>query len=558
MIKQQRQSVLVFRYSVRSVACAVVVCDLADRTVAPAAVKAIPVKRIGAALLWIMALGTMAGRGAIQTSQTTAAEGSPENRRQLVLTTGKAAVVDSPANIQRVSIANPKLAEAIAVSPREVVVNALVPGETSMILWQQGGPRVFYDLVIQPGTERVEAARRQLAAEFPDQDVTLTFDNETPFLRGTVNNLTGADRAVAIASTLGKPVNLLHVMIPPVDPQILLKVRFANVDRAVSQELGVNLFSTGALNTPGQISTGQFSPPRLELDQQRTGLTLSDALNVFLLRPDLNLGATIRALQARRALEILAEPNVLTINGKPASFVAGGEFPFPTLQGGGAGLGAVTIQFREFGVRIAFTPNVTPRNTIRLQVVPEVSSLDFANGLIFQGFSIPALSTRRVATEIELEAGQSFAIAGLLDNRLSETLYKIPGLSAIPLLGKLFQSKALSRNNSELLVLVTPELVRPIPAGQPLPEVLPREFLDSIAPEAPRTPGLDETGPVPVSPSRPSLPVEELIRIRKADSGPQQTAAPPQFQFVPVLTPSVPGQPPAPAESAPAAAPQQQ
>jgi pilus assembly protein CpaC len=459
-----------------------------------------------------------------------------------VLTAGKAGVVDSPVNIQRVSVADPKLAEAIAVSPREVIVNGLAPGETSLILWQQDGQRVFFDVVIQPGTARIEAVRGQLAAEFADQDVSLAYENETPFLRGTVKDLISAERAVAIASTLGKPVNLLRVSVPAVEPQILLKVRFANVDRAVSQELGVNLFSTGALNTPGQITTGQFAPPRLEIEDQQLKLTLSDALNVFLLRPDLNLGATIRALQARRALEILAEPNVLTINGKPASFVAGGEFPFPTLQGGGAGLGAVTIQFREFGVRIAFTPNVTPRNTIRLQVVPEVSSLDFANGLVFQGFNIPALSTRRVATEIELAAGQSFAIAGLLDNRLSETLSKIPGLSAIPLLGKLFQSKAISRNESELLVLVTPELVRPIPAGQPLPEVLPQEFLDSIRTDVPRTPGLTTTGPVPVTPAQQTLPVEELIRMRKAAPAPQQPATPPQFQFVPVLTPSSPAQ----------------
>jgi pilus assembly protein CpaC len=553
MIKQQRQSVFAFLDPSHSIARAAVACAPSCRAAGNPALK-----RVGAVLLWIAALAPAVGHGAIHAVQTTAAEGSPQNARQLVLTAGKAAVIDSPENIQRVSIANPKLAEAIAVSPREVVINALAPGETSVILWQQGGARAFYDLVINPGTERVDAARRQLAEEFPDQDVTLTFDNETPFLRGTVSDLTSAGRAVAIASTLGKPVNLLHVMVPPVEPQILLKVRFANVDRAIGQELGVNLFSTGALNTPGLVTTGQFAPPKFELDQRQMELTLSDALNVFLLRPDLNLGATIRALQSRRALEILAEPNVLTINGKSASFVAGGEFPFPTLQGGGAGLGAVTIQFREFGVRIAFTPNVTPRNTIRLQVVPEVSSLDFANGLVFQGFNIPALSTRRVATEIELEAGQSFAIAGLLDNRLSETLNKIPGLSAIPLLGKLFQSRATSRNNSELLVLVTPELVRPIAAGQPLPEVLPREFLDSISREVPRTPGLDATGPVPVTPARQSLPVEELVRMRKADSGPRQPAAAPQFQFVPVLTPSTPEPPQAngsaPAEAAPTAA----
>ena len=167
-------------------------------------------------------------------------------------------------------------------------------------------------------------------------------------------------------------------------------------------------------------------------------------------------GTAISALQSKNLLEILAEPNVLAINGKSASFVAGGEFPYPTLQGGGAGLGAVTIAFREFGVRLQFLPTVTPRGTIRLQVMPEVSSLDFAHGLTFQGFSIPALATRRIQTEIELESGQTFVIAGLLDNETTDNMSKIPGLSAIPLLGKLFTTKSVNRQNSELMVLVTP------------------------------------------------------------------------------------------------------
>ncbi|HXJ41456.1 MAG TPA: hypothetical protein VNH18_19400, partial [Bryobacteraceae bacterium] len=248
----------------------------------------------------------------------------------------------------------------------------------------------------------------------------------------------------------------------------------------------------------------------------------------------------------------------LAINGKPASFLAGGEFPFPTLQGGGGGLGAVTIQFREFGVRINFTPVITPRGTIRLQVTPEVSSLDFANGLTFQGFTIPALSTRRVKTEIELEDGQSFVIGGLLDNRLTETLNRIPGLANIPLLGKLFQSRSITKNNSELLVLVTPELVRPIPRGQKAPDVkMAKPFLDGSSPKAPQTPGMDVTGPVPVKPPAETVPVEQLIQSEKAlpSQNPQDA---PQIQFVPMLTP--PGQAPqpmapAPSQAAPAAAP---
>src|SRR6185369_13943575 len=204
-------------------------------------------------------------------------------------------------------------------------------------------------------------------------------------------------------------VNLLYVEVPPTDTQILLKVQFATVDRTASTELGMNLVSLGATNTVGRATTGQFSPPIITSANQAPSLTLSDALNFFLFRTDLNLGATIRALQTRGLFDILAEPNVLAINGKQASFLAGGEFPYPILQGGGGGLGAVTIQFREFGVRINFLPVVTPRGTIRLDVAPEVSALDFTSGLTFQGFVIPGLTTRRVHTEIELQSGQSFA-----------------------------------------------------------------------------------------------------------------------------------------------------
>jgi pilus assembly protein CpaC len=469
-------------------------------------------------------------------------ESSTGAPRRLVVTVGKSVIVDSPVNIQRVSVANGDLSEALAVNPREVLINGRAPGETTLILWQQGGNRIVYDLSVQPSNTRLDAVRGQISDELAGQEISISQQGEDVFVRGSVKDLVSAERAVAIAGTLGKVVNLLHVAVPPIEQQILLKVRFANVDRAATSELGVNLFSTGALNTPGSTTTGQFSPPVVAVEPNRTSFSLGDALNVFLFRPDLNLGATIKALQSRRLLEMLAEPNVLAINGKPASFVSGGEFPFPTLQGGGAGLGAVTIQFREFGVRINFLPHVTPRGTIRLQVTPEVSSLDFANGLVFQGFNIPALSTRRVQTEIELENEQSFVIAGLLDNRLTETLNKIPGLGDIPLLGKLFQSRSLARNNSELLVLVTPELVRPIPAGAPRPEIeMPREFMKDTRPDPPRTPPISVTGPVPVKPEPQTIPVEQLIQIQKGQHPP--APAMPAVQFVPVPVTPPPSQP---------------
>ena len=205
---------------------------------------------------------------------------------------------------------------------------------------------------------------------------------------------------------------------------------------------------------------------------------------------------------------------MLAINGKPPASWRAANFLSPWFRG--AGGTSVTIQFREFGIRIAFLPKITPRGTIQLQVSPEVSALDFAHAVSFQGTTIPALSTRRVQTEVELESGQSFVIAGLMDNSMTETMNKMPGLSSIPLLGKLFQSKVASRNNSELLVIVTPEIVRPIPAGQPLPTLnLPHPFLPGNSDLPMMQPGMDKTGPVPVMPPSESMPVEQLVQQQR-------------------------------------------
>jgi pilus assembly protein CpaC len=265
-------------------------------------------------------------------------------------------------------------------------------------------------------------------------------------------------------------------------------------------------------------------------------LTLSDALNIFLFRSDLNLGATIKMLVTRQLAEILAEPNLLTTSGKPASFLNGGEFPFPIIQPSAGGVPTVTIQWREFGVKVNFTPFVTPRGTIRLVVAPEVSALDYTNDLVYSGFVIPAISTRKLSTEVELRDGQSFAIAGLLDNRVTEIMNKMPGLGDIPFFGKLFQSRSRSKQKTELLVIVTPEIVRPIPEGQPLPDVtMPMAPLKDGPSRPPRTPGIDVTGPVPVTPAQESIPVEQLSHPEKPG---QSNPAPSMYQLVPV--PAVP------------------
>jgi pilus assembly protein CpaC len=404
----------------------------------------------------------------------TAARGQAAGEtRELSVLAGKSVMIDSTPVIQRVSVATPEVADAIVVNPHEVLINGRSAGATSLILWQEGGGRIFFNLVVRLD---LQPTLQQLQESFPDGNVQATYENGTWFLRGTVRDATEAERAQAIVATAGggRVVNLLRLQPPAAEPQIMLKVRFADVDRAAVQDLGVNLISNGALNTIGTIQTGQFGAITRPNVGGATGsgnqqpFLVQDLLNIFAFRRDINLGATIRALQQKRLLQLLAEPNLVTLNNREANFLAGGEFPFPVVQGGAAA-GAVTIQFREFGVRINFLPSLTPRNTIRLRVRPEVSSLDFSNAITISGFTVPAISTRRIDSEVELADGQSFIIGGLLDNRTIESFTKIPGLGDIPILKNLFRSRSVTKNNSELMVLVTLDLVQPFEAGQPPP-----------------------------------------------------------------------------------------
>ena len=450
-----------------------------------------------------------------------------ETPNDLFVTVGKSILVDSAVPIERVSVGFGDFAEATAVAPKEILVNGKAPGETTLILWQEGGGKLFFDVIVQPSRfvsdNRAEALRQEINAELPGQKIEPSLENDLIFLRGTVKDLTSADRAMTIASSMGKAVNLLYVDVPPPDAQILLKVKFASVDRSLALSLGANLFSTGATNTIGQVGTGQVSPPSLGSGGSGGGAlsgkngvsaTVSNLMNLFFFRPDLNLGATIQALESKGVLEVLAEPNVLAANGKQSSFLAGGEFPYPVVQGGNTGgTTAVTIQFRQFGVRLNFIPTITARGTIRLQVAPEVSSLDYANGITVSGFAVPGINVRNVNTEVELGEGQSFAIGGLLDNRETENFSKIPFIGDIPILGKLFQSKTKTRTNTELMVIVTPELVRPMPAGQQIAGPnFPVPFLPPNSTTPMTTPGLSVTGPVPVTPPNPSMPLESLIK----------------------------------------------
>jgi pilus assembly protein CpaC len=406
------------------------------------------------------------------------AQAGPEDIR---LTTGKSIVIDYPADIARISTSNADIVDASPVTGREVLVHGKSYGTVTLVVWSKAGQRNFYNITVE---QNLEPLRRLLKETFPNEDIHVQSSRDSLSLTGKVDSKDVSDKALALATPFAKEVvNNITVSDFHVEKQILLRVKFAELDRSASNQFAVNLLSTGATNTIGQISTGQFgSTSPSQVGGGNSSFTISNALNIFAFRPDLNLGTFIQALEQHNLLQILAEPTLLTTNGKEASFLEGGEFPIPVLQGG-ANAGAVTIQFREFGVRLTFTPTVLPNNDIRLHVKPEVSSLDYTNALSFNGFTIPALSSRKMETNIELGEGQSFVIAGLIDNRVTETLSKIPGLASLPILGNLFKSRQLNKSDTELVVVVTPEITMPLRAGegQPLP-IMPRPFLVPIAP----------------------------------------------------------------------------
>ncbi len=485
------------------------------------------------AITWFCAVSFAVCAGHSMQAQTSPAAGaaSQDSTNDLSVTVGKTVLVDCAQPISRVAIGLGEVAQASAVSPTEIMVNGKTPGETSLIIWDIHGGRQFFNVTVRPmatlSSDNLDAVRRELRTELPGQTIKVSYDNNNIFLRGDVKDLVSSDRAVKIASTAGKVVNLLNVDVPASDPQILLKVRFCSVDRTLEKQLGINLFNLGAGNFVGGSTTGQYSPPFLSgpsgSSSQGVGTTtgnaaLSNELNLFAFYPGLGLGATIEAMESKGLVETLAEPNLLATNGKEASFLAGGEYPYPVVQGTSAGGStAVTIQFKEYGIRLNFIPTITPRGTIRLQVAPEVSALDFAHAVTISGFEVPAITSRKVNTEVELKDGQSFIVGGLLDNEESETFEKVPFLGDIPVLGKFFQSMTRTKSNTELIVIVTPELVAPIPAGQTLPQLkYPVAFLPPNSNIPMHTPDGKTPENTP-APAPTSVPVETLLDSMKPE-----------------------------------------
>lgn len=411
--------------------------------------------------------------------------------RTLELTVGQGRILDFATEVTRVYTSNPEVADVVVIDSREVIVDAKAPGKATLAVWQSAG-----------GSESIAVAvsfdlgpiQKLLDQAFPEDHLTVSGTKESLILMGQAHKPSTVERALAILKPFTQSaVSSIEVLPSGGEKQIALHVIFAELDRTVSESFAVNLLSTGAANTPGQVSTGQFSPatsPEVKgaigSPVKGTGSTfnLANTLNLFAFRPDLNLAATIQALHSRGLLEILAQPDLVTTDGKEAHFTVGGEFPVPVPQSG-ASAGAITVQFREFGIRLSFTPTSMLNGALKLHVQPEVSTLDAANGIVLSGFNIPALSTRKVDTEVELSPGQSFVIAGLLDDRVTQNLSKIPGIGDIPVLGAIFRSRSKTRSKTELIVVVTPEVRMPGAPGAmiPLPE-MPEPMLKNSAASA--------------------------------------------------------------------------
>jgi pilus assembly protein CpaC len=394
--------------------------------------------------------------------------------KAVTLLAGRSTLVNVGAPIARVSLTSADVADALVTSPHELLVHGKVPGAISMFVWDRGGAVQRYEIAVNRDLQKLAAQVKEL---LPGEAIEVRGNGRYVLLAGTVSHKDVMEKAINLASGFvdkrDEVVSVLQVQPAPTN-QVLLKVRFAEVSRSALTEFGMSFFTspTGVNNTLGRVTTQQFPAPAFgevawskadaNFGSPVTGaegkFEFSDFLNFFLLSQRYDLGLMIRAMQSRGIFESLAEPNLVAESGKEASFLAGGEFPVPVAQGSGNNA-SIAVQFKEFGIRLNFVPTVIG-DRVHLRVRPEVSTLDFGNAVVLQGFRIPALSTRRTDTELELRDGQTFAIAGLMNNNMNSTMQKIPGIGDIPILGHLFRSRAAQKSQTELIVMITPQILR--------------------------------------------------------------------------------------------------
>ena len=403
---------------------------------------------------------------------------------------GHTVVVRTDTRLKRVLVGNPAVVTTTTTSPNELAITAAGPGSSSVVLWQEDNSsrivEVFADV-------DVSMLRDAIRTSFPREPISAEAEEGRVVLTGTASSQAVIDQIAKMSQPFAKDlVNSVHLS-QARQRQVMVKVKFAEVDRTKLTTFGINLLSTGAGNTPGSVTTQQFGNVSLGTTGGLTGTigagnrgtttteTVSNLLNIFLYRPDLNLGAVIADLQQKNVVQILAEPNLLATDGQPATFLAGGELPYPVVTGA-AGQSTVSVQFKPFGVKLEFTGTIEADDVVRLKVYPEVSTLDYTNAVTISGFVLPAISTRNATTVVELKSGQSFGIAGLLDRRTTAQFSKVPGIGDIPILGQLFRSRSINKINSELLVIVTPIIVDPASDQGTVPPDAPKQPMEGLDP----------------------------------------------------------------------------
>jgi pilus assembly protein CpaC len=504
-------------------------------------------------------------------STTVAAVRDAVSGSEIDLMVGRSTVLNVGSSIARVSLTVPDIADAMVTGPTQLLVHGKQPGTISLFVWDKEGAIKTFEVKVRRDLSALVTHLKQL---FPGEDITVLGSGKDVVVSGTVTSKYVVEKAADVAAGYVEKkdnvVNMLKQQEGVASNQVMLRVRFAEVSRSAMQELGATFFANGYKNE----WIGRTAPPGIPAgDFQKDGsITFSDFLNIFVFNAKEGLGGAVRALQNKGLFQSLAEPNLIATNGKEASFLAGGEYPYPVVQSG-ASSNSVTIMFKEFGIRLHFTPTVLGGDLIHLKVRPEVSALDFANAVVLDGFRVPALSTRRTETEVELRDGQTFAIAGLMNNTLTSSLGKIPGIGDIPILGLLFRSKAFQKNQTELVVMITPTIIRKGQMGvsEGLPSLVepymrrpdqtypnPEPFIGSPRYPAdrpqpregngPAPKSSSDSSPAPMSPSA-SAPVASRPISQTPAQAPartlQPTSAQPKLSAPAVVPQSQPAKPPA-------------
>ncbi len=413
--------------------------------------------------------------------------------QSLHLLVGQSIFVTTVSRLKRVYVSDPLVVDSFTSSPRQIVVTAKAPGVSSLILWDQAGNSATYWV---SSDVNVVSLQREIQEALPNDNIRVESQQDRVSLSGTAWSDASAGAAVKLAGLYAKNVVNSLVIKQLHGSQVKLKVQIIEIDRSKLAQFGINLFSQG--KNQGNVTTGQFPSTQTYTPGSSTApatLTSTNPLNLLFYNFDVNFGLTLQDLQNKNIAQILAEPTITTLSGQKASFLAGGEFPFPVVQGSSGGLTSITIQFRPYGVKLEFTPVVNDDGTIQLKVAPEVSALDYTNAVTISGYTIPAISTRRADTQVELRDGQSFAISGLLDHRTTDIFSKMPGIGDVPVLGQLFRSKNVNHSTVELMVVVTPMIVdpltdttSPVVPKLPIPTLDPMQFDRKMGKQKPATP----------------------------------------------------------------------